>query len=875
MIAMLARFFALLIVFAFGRSVFAVDVPTPAFFESHCYECHDATAKGNLDLSKLRFDLADQEHFARWVKIFDRISSGEMPPKEKERPAPDEIAKVTGQLKESLLTADRQRLSKEGSPRTAIRRLTRAEYENTLRDLFDLPGIALQGNLPADGTAHGFDKNDDALDISHVNMTKYVEAADHVLNYAIATTPQAPTSRKQRISLANPGSGVAHVMLFGEAVMLKDKKPDPRFPPAGVTHHINQGLHQQMGMFDLDSSVGLFRHEDESFHPYFLEFATLYPGRYRIKTSLWSFHWDKGEVKPARGTEAGRLSVVSLQADGRHGGHPSAVIGYFGAPSLQEKEHEFIQWLNYKDTIGFNAASLVPGMSTRGKNFALGFSLPGIACDYLDIEGPLHDAWPPKSHRALFGELAITQFKPEENPNVKPPARKPMRQEIIHVSNRPDPVDGIWTVKSDQPVQDADRLLAEFLPKAFRRPVSEEVRHQYVAKVNERMAAGECFETALRWVYRAALCSSDFLYHVESAGKLDDYSLANRLAYFLWNSQPDEELTRLAKSGELHQPQVLRGQVERMLKDAKSQRFVEDFLGQWLKLRAIAANDPDKKLYPEFSGYLQDSMIAETHAYFRELLDKDLGAKYLVKSDFAMINEKLAKHYGIDGVSGPEIRRVQLPADCTRGGFLTHASVLKITANGTTTSPVPRGAFVMARFLGQEPEPPPPNIPAIEPDVRGAKTIREQLDKHRSDATCASCHKQIDPPGFALEEFDVIGGQRKRYRSIGEGDPGERGNIDQYIGIGFKLGPQVDSSGVLPDGRQFDGIRKYQELLVADEAVLLKNMAQQFAIYATGRDIAFSDRDQLAAIVQKTKDAKGGLRTVIHELVQSELFQTK
>jgi hypothetical protein len=268
-------------------------------------------------------------------------------------------------------------------------------------------------------------------------------------------------------------------------------------------------------------------------------------------------------------------------------------------------------------------------------------------------------------------------------------------------------------------------------------------------------------------------------------------------------------------------------------------------------------------------------MVAETRAYFRELLDKDLGASYLVKSDFAMLNEKLAVHYGIPGVTGSQIRRVSLPKGSPRGPFLTQAAILKITANGTTTSPVPRGAFVMDRLLGQPPEPPPPDIPAIEPDVRGAKTIREQLDKHRNVAACASCHAKIDPPGFALETFDVIGGERNRYRSIGAGDPAPRGAIDPFIGISFKLGPNVDASGVLPDGRAFAGIGEFQDLLAADSTRLLKNLARQFAVYSTGRDVSFGDRDQLAAIVADTKKKGGGIRTLLHELTQSCLFQTR
>ncbi len=319
----------------------------------------------------------------------------------------------------------------------------------------------------------------------------------------------------------------------------------------------------------------------------------------------------------------------------------------------------------------------------------------------------------------------------------------------------------------------------------------------------------------------------------------------------------------------------MRGEVDRLLQDPKSRRFVEDFLGQWLKLRQIAATDPDRKLYPEFSNYLQDSMLAETRAYFRELIDQNLDASHLIRSDFVMVNEKLATHYGIPGVSGPQTRRVALPADCPRGGFLTQAAILKLTANGTTTSPVPRGAFVLARLLGQPPEPPPPNIPAVEPDVRGATTIREQLDKHRNDTVCASCHAKMDPPGFALEAFDVIGGFRTRYRSIGEGDPAPRGAIDPFIGIGFKLGPTVDASGVLPDERPFAGVAELQKLLAAETRPLLTNLAQQFAIYGTGRGVAFSDRRQIATIVDKTQQQGGGVRTLLYELVKSELFATK
>ena len=269
-------------------------------------------------------------------------------------------------------------------------------------------------------------------------------------------------------------------------------------------------------------------------------------------------------------------------------------------------------------------------------------------------------------------------------------------------------------------------------------------------------------------------------------------------------------------------------------------------------------------------------MLAETRAYFRELIDENLTADYLVKSDFAMLNGKLAAHYGIAGVSGSRVRRVPLPADSPRGGFLTQSAILKVTANGTTTSPVPRGAFVIARLLGQPPDPPPPNIPAIDPDVRGATTIREQLAKHRAQTVVR---------GLPREDRSArlrAGGVRRDRRLAGSlslarvrATRPRAGNIDPFLGISFKLGPPVESGGVLPDGRAFSGIIEFQSLLAADRDRLLINLARQLAVYATGRGLSFADRDAIAAVVAATNEGGGGMRTLIHELVQSRLFRAR
>lgn len=852
----------------------AAELPQ-AFLVRHCQECHNGELQeGGLNLAALKLELAGSENFARWVKIYERIASGEMPPKKQPRPPVAEQLAVTQWLKTALLSAEQRQLQAE--PHTGLRRLTRAEYENTIRDLFDLPGILLQLDLPADGSAYGFDKNSDALHISRINLAKYLDAADRVLDMAIATQPAPPVVKKQRISLANERSVLAICVLEGDVVMLKDKKPDPNYLPAGKQKHINYTAHLAYGMHaDVSpgASVGVFRQQGSEFNPSFAEFVAIYPAHYRIRTAFWSFLWDKGQVLPSPRTQTARMDVWHMTGHGNGLGHPNTLLGYFDAPSLNEQKYDIRRWFNPGETLGVNfVESEVVFQARLAKGRLSGWTGPGLACDGLEIEGPLYDQWPPASHQLLFGDLPLAEFKPEEHPGVRPP-KHPRYEQRLSGRNYPDPHPStlkLHTVHSQNPLADADRLLAGFLPKAFRRPVSPEVRQTYVALVGAQLKAGDTFEVAMRQAYRAALCSPDFLYHLEygptsspaeSAGQqqpnLDGYSLASRLSYFFWNSMPDEKLVELAAAGLLHQPAVLQAQVERLLQDPKSERFREDFLGQWLKLRQIAATDPDPKLYGEFKVDLQDAMVGETRSYFQELLDKDLGAEYLVKSDFAMLNERLARHYGISGVTGSQFRRVALPAGSPRGPFLTQASILKVTANGTTTSPVPRGAFVMDRLLGQPPEPPPANVAAVEPDVRGATTIREQLAKHRDNATCATCHAKIDPPGFALESFDVIGGQRDRYRTISD------------------IKPLVDPAGTLADGRTFRDIAEFQALIAADSSRLLRNMAEKLAIYGTGRGLTFSDRDQIAAIVASTQQQGGGIRTLLHKLVESSLFQTR
>jgi hypothetical protein len=360
----------------------------------------------------------------------------------------------------------------------------------------------------------------------------------------------------------------------------------------------------------------------------------------------------------------------------------------------------------------------------------------------------------------------------------------------------------------------------------------------------------------------------------EPIGSLNGYSLAARLSYFLTSGPPDGELLELAASGRLQDPAVLRAQTERLLTSPASMHFVRNFTGQWLDLRSIKATSPDRQLYPEFDEILQLSMVGETEAFFAEMLAKNESIENLMHSGFLMLNRTMAQHYGIEGITSEQFQRVALPANSPRGGVLTQAAVLKVTANGTVTSPVVRGAWVQKRLLGQPPQPPPPNVGAVEPDTRGATTIRELLDKHRNSQTCAACHRLIDPPGFALESFDVIGAWRDRYRSLGIGDKPawklEGRDIWEY-----KLGPPVDSSGVLPDGRTFDGISEFKQLLLSNRQQILRALTSNLLTYATGAGIRFTDRGEVDRIVQVVSTKDYGLRTLLHEVIQSELFRNK
>ncbi len=791
-----------------------------AFIEKYCADCHDADEKkGGLDLTALAWDLDQRENFDKWVKVVDLMEKGEMPPKKKARPdakaAHDFIASLGGALR----AFESQRQAQTG--RAVLRRLNRVEYERTMQDLLGIstPLVAL---LPADSPMHGFDTVAEGLRLSTLQMEKYLEAADIALDAAINLAPE-------------PDPVKGHWLVKEEQGIRKNLDT----PEGTITNKNDPKSKHRHLMLELPDSVVFF---NEGYPSAQIRQMERHPaGTFRIRISAYGFQ-SKGRPIPMR-----------VYSDNYR---EKVLLGWFEMPPDQPRVVEFTTKLNGNEGLRIEPSGT--GVDDKGQNIynigVNGFTGAGLALQWVEVEGPLLEQWPPASLKNLFGDIPLTAV---EDPKKKGGKQKPS-----------------YTLTPADPKADARQCLERFAARAFRRPLEPGEADRFVKLATDELDAGRPFIESMRVAFRGILTAPQFLLFQEAPGRLDDYALASRLSYFLWSTMPDDELLALAGDKKLGKPAFLRAQVERMLKNAKAQALAKNFAGQWLDLRNIDATTPDKRLYPEADELLQVSMVQETEAFFNEVLDRNLSINNFIQSDFAMLNSRLAVHYGIPDVVGEDFRRVALPPDSPRGGVMTQASVLKVTANGTTTSPVIRGAWIMRRILGLPPAPPPPGAGSIEPDTRGATTVREQLAKHRNLETCAGCHSNIDPPGFALESFDVIGGFRDRYRSQDKGDLITVKNTwsrRQYV----KLGLPVDASGELPDGRTFAGIQDFKKLLLEKSDLVLASLTNKLVIYSTGAGIAYCDRPAVEAIAEKVKKQGGGLRTLVHEIVESPIFQTK
>lgn len=802
----------------------AATAPTAIskFFSQHCFECHDKdSTKGGVNLEALKWEPASPASFELWTKVYDQVSKGEMPPKKvTERPAPGVTQPLMQGIANALQTFEQQRNTKDG--RTNLRRLNRQEYERTVHDLLGID-IPLASLLPADTARYGFDTVADGLRLSQLQMETYLEAAEDAVDAAIQLGPE-PTAMKKRWYIKDEES----------------VRKNLDTPEGQLTNPNDPKSAHKLLLRELKDTGSVVFFDQNYPMAYFSKLGAFPGGTYRIRVSAYGFQ-----------TQGENVAMRIYKDDYKS----KQLVAWFDMPPDAPRVVETTAVMRRNENIRIQAINT--GIDEKGKNVyhisAKELGAPGLALQWMEIEGPIDLTWPPPSMKALFGETPIVKIED---------ARKDKNKNIA------------YELKPADPKASAKEVLERFAGRAFRRPIVAGEIDPYIKLVTTALDDGQSYLNSMKIGFRALLTAPQFLFLEERPGKLDGYAIASRLSYFLWSTLPDDSLLQLAKEGKLTQPEVLRQQTERMLKDPRSKGFVENFTGQWLGLRQIDATNPDMNLYPEYDELLRLSMVDETESYFTEMLKGDLPISNVVDSDFAMLDSRLAVHYGIPGVKGEEMRKVKLPADSLRGGFLTQASILKVTANGTTSSPVVRGAWVQKNIVGRPPSPPPPGVGSIEPDTRGATTVRDQLAKHRTQESCAGCHSKIDPPGFALECFDVIGGFRDRYRSQEQGKHELIPNV-KLKKLYTKFGQPVDASGSLAEGQTFTGIKDYKKLLLQDQGRITESLTEKLLIYATGAGVGFSDRAAVKTIVSNTAKSGGGLRSLVCEIVLSPTFQTK
>ena len=785
------------------------DAAKPLVRES-CVQCHGVRTVTPLNLVDLGSELTDHETFKTWEKVYDRLQRGEMPPAAARQPEPAVVETALAALKRELTDANR---ATRAGQRTSLRRLTRLEYGYTIQDLLKVDeaiGAELATLLPAEADSGGFDTVAVNQSMSPLHVQSYLEAADRALDAALVVGPPPPVEHR-RIDYAK--SPVLFSLL------------DCDFLACGAIVKLDDAY---VTISEIASTF--------MFHSLSEGVAIPYPGRYRVTVDAYPYQADTPVTLTLyRGSRPGAAASLDelIGAWDLMGDAPRTVEvtpflrpGDLVSPALADNDFP-----DFDSPDGY----FVPERHARD------YKGEGIALKAMTIEGPLLDTWPPPSTRDLLTGVGF-----DEDGYVQ--LTKTPREHIADIVER-------------------------FATRAFRRPLNEAdgELEAYVSLAEPLLAEGRPFIDAVRVPLRAILSAPPFLYQASAPGELDDYALATRLSYFLWRSLPDETLFDLASAGRLSDASELARQVDRMLDDPKTQRFVKDFAGQAFRLYELRATSPDPGLYPEYDDRLAQAMERETQLFLAELVAEDHGVGQLIDSDFTFVNRRLAEHYGIAGIEDMQMRKVQLAAESPRGGLLTQAAIHKITANGTTTSPIPRGNFVLSNLLGRPAPPPPPGVGTVEPDTRGTTTIREQLDAHRSSPVCANCHRTIDPPGFALEAFDPIGGFRTNYRVSG----GMMTFGDFTLPAPYTQGAPVDATGVTPGGDAFSDIEEYKALLLNREIEqVARHLTSQLIVYATGAEIEFADRDSVERVLATLSDRDYPIRAMIQEVVKSDLFRS-
>ncbi len=753
------------------------DETVQGFLSTYCLRCHNAERhEGEFRLDSLSRDFADMFVAQRWGEVLFRMNSGEMPPRDEPQPGAEELGAAADWIAGRMDEGRAQRMAKRGP--VSHYRLSRDEYACVIYDLLGVHfDVRMPGALNEDPRWHGFDRIGSMLTLSPSHVTRYLAAADTVLQQAFPA--QVPASELQRQAAEAPERWL---LLPG----------------------------WQQGNLNI-RHAGLYRIRVQ------LSGLPSFTGRLP-RLSIWN--------NSLRRAEVGR-DVMAAELE----------------PTVIEIETFLPQGT-------FRLTSEAPGKLDDGHT--LGSTPQQVTrLDELQLLPKGYKLFTDEPQRRPIFPLLLVDWVEYEGPIL--PASDQQKREAMYPA-----------VEND--LTAARASLQHFIRRAWRRPPGDQEIERYLSLLQSELQTGADFRSAYLSTMAGIMASGNFYYIVEGSAEqpraqINDLELASRLSFFLWSSLPDAELTELAERGELHQPDVLREQLRRMLADQRVNRFLDTFPKQWLQLHRVGMFPPDPELYPDYDAWLEQSMIRETTEFFAEVFRKNLSIGEFLDSDWTVLNSRLAMHYGIEMPTTTEFRRFTPDLQHHRGGILTQASVLSLTSDGTRQRPVHRGVWISEAIFGRTPPPPPPNVDPLEPTPgdQPKASIRQQLEAHSTHAICASCHQKIDPLGFAFENYDAIGRWRTVEKSSG----------------GTGADPPVVAVGTFPDGDSFATPEEFRKLLAGDPGRFAAAFVEHLATFALRRVMTVDDREQIEAIAAVAAEKEYRLQALIQALVMSNLFQQR
>ena len=786
-----------------SRAPAASASPHGEILDRYCLACHNERlrTRGTVPVSFEGLTVADVGADAEvWEKVVRKLHARAMPPAGRPRPDEETYEGFVAWLETEL---DRAAAANPDPGRPAVRRLTGAEYINAIRDLLALEVDAETLLFPADDVDdQGFATNADVLSVSPALFERYLVAANRI----------------SRLAVGDPTIG-------------------PGFSPA--TYSTSKFLYQD----DRMSEDLPFGSRGGMAIRYRFPLDGDYEVRIRLRRQIYDYIIGMGKAQHLDVRLDGALVERFTIGDADRKGYPSAYT-FFGTIRGDP------EWEDYLS--GGADEGLVVRFPAQAGTRVLGVTFANVRSEPTGILERRLSGFSLSGEGFYYGNAAVERVDLAGPYDATGPGDTPSRQRIFTCR----PTSGA----DDEPC--ARRILSALARRAYRRPVTEdEVAGLLTFYTSNREEHG--FEGGIQKALERLLVAPDFLFRVEAepvdaapgtAYPLGDLELASRLSFFLWSSIPDDELLAVAEEGRLHEPAVLEHQVRRMLADDRSTALVDDFASQWLQLDRLGGVQPDFEVFFEFDENLRADMEQETKLFLRSQLREDRSLMELLTADYTFVNARLARHYGIPGVYGERFRRVALDGG-GRTGLLGHASLLTLTAYPTRTSPVLRGKWLLDNILGMPPPPPPPDVPALEEDLRGRTvlSIREQLEQHRANPACAACHRMMDPPGFALENFDAIG----RWRTTNE------------------AGTPIDASGTLVDGSVVEGAASLRDSLLRHEVSVMRTITEKLLTYALGRGIEYTDQPAIRRIVAAAAQDDYRWSSIILELVESMPFQMR